>query len=43
MKVTAKTIPVNAVQNHSDPGPMKDIPLVLMTVMSEFLSCVTTL
>ena len=28
--VTARTIPLRAVQNHSEPGPMNAIPSVLM-------------
>src|SRR5438552_15489824 len=32
MNVTARTIPLSAVQNHSEPGPMNDIPSVLMNV-----------
>jgi hypothetical protein len=31
-KVIARTIPLTAVQNHSEPGPMNDIPSVLMNV-----------
>src|ERR1700675_4491344 len=30
--VTARTNPVSAVQNHSEPGPMNAIPSVLMSV-----------
>src|SRR5258706_3357557 len=34
MKVTARTSPLTAVQNHSDPGPMNDIPSVLTSFTS---------
>src|SRR5512147_1758286 len=34
MNVTARTIPLRAVQNHSEPGPMNAIPSVLMNFTS---------
>jgi hypothetical protein len=33
--VMARTIPLTAVQNHSDPGPMNDIPSVLMSLTTD--------
>ncbi len=34
MNVMARTIPLTAVQNHSEPGPMNAIPSVLLNFTS---------